>query len=139
MTIVGASPSPAILALGRRPGVTVTGSVPDVRPYVLRSAVAVAPLRIARGTQNKVLETMAMGVPTVASVAAAGGIDAEPGQDFLTATTAAEFTEAIARLLEDPGERRKFAEAGRARVLSHHRWERSMQMVDRLVAGEIQP
>jgi len=135
LAIVGADPSSAIRALGRLPGVTVTGSVPDVRPYVHRSAVAVAPLQIARGTQNKILETMAMGTPTVASTIAAGGVDAEPGRDFLTAATPGSFADAIVRLLEDPGERRKFAEAGRARMLSHHRWERSLDMVDQLING----
>jgi sugar transferase (PEP-CTERM/EpsH1 system associated) len=133
LAIVGADPSSAIRALGRLPGVAVTGSVPDVRPYVHRSAVAVAPLQIARGTQNKILETMAMGVPTVASTVAAAGVDAEPGRDFLTAATPRDFADAIVRLLEDPGERRKFAEAGRARMLSHHRWERSLEMLDQLI------
>jgi sugar transferase (PEP-CTERM/EpsH1 system associated) len=135
LAIVGADPSRAIKALGKLPGVTVTGSVPDVRPYVQRAAVAVAPLKIARGTQNKILETMAMGVPTVASMIAAGGVDAEPGRHFLTAATPREFADAIVRLFEDPGERRKFAEAGRARMLSHHRWERSLEMLDQLING----
>jgi len=135
LAIVGADPSPSIRALARLPGVTVTGSVADVRPYVHRSAVAVAPLQIARGTQNKILETMAMGVPTVASTVAAAGVDAEPGRDFLTAATPGDFADAIVRLLEDPGERRKFAEAGRARMLSHHRWERSLDMLDQLING----
>jgi sugar transferase (PEP-CTERM/EpsH1 system associated) len=133
LTIVGADPPAAIRALGRLPGVTVTGAVPDVRPYVRRSAAAVAPLRIARGTQNKILETMAMGVPTVASVTAAGGVDAEPGRDFLTAATPEEYAVALARLLEDPDHRRKVAEAGRARMLSHHQWERSLRMLDHLI------
>jgi sugar transferase (PEP-CTERM/EpsH1 system associated) len=137
LTIVGANPSRAIKALGSLPGVTVTGAVPDVRPYVLRSAVAVAPLRIARGTQNKILETMAMGVPTVASTAAAGGVDAEAGHDFVTATTPQEYAEATVHLLEDPGRRRKLAEAGRARMLSHHRWERSLDMLDHLIDGVV--
>jgi glycosyltransferase involved in cell wall biosynthesis len=73
---VGADPSPAVKRLGEIQGVTVTGSVPDVRPFVRRSAVTVAPLNIARGTQNKILEAMAMGVPVVTSRVAAGGVDA---------------------------------------------------------------
>lgn len=133
LTIVGANPSRAIRALGARPGVSVTGSVPDVRPYARASAVTVAPLKIARGTQNKILESMAMGVPTVASVAAAGGVDAEPGHDFLTASTPREYADAILRLLEDRGRRRAVAEAGRARVLSHHSWDHSMRTLDRLL------
>jgi glycosyltransferase involved in cell wall biosynthesis len=71
--------------LAELPGVTVTGSVPDVRPYLRRSALMVAPLNIARGTQNKILEAMAMGVPVVTSPAAAGGVDALPQDHFLVA------------------------------------------------------
>ena len=78
---------------------TVTGSVPDVRPYVRRSAL-VAPLNIARGTQNKILEAMAMGVPVVASSVAAGGVDAVPEQHFLTANNHDERAAAVLRLLE---------------------------------------
>lgn len=133
LCIVGANPSPAVKRLARIPGVTVTGSVPDVRPYVLRSAVNVAPLEIARGTQNKILESLAMGVPVVASNLAAGGIDAVPGEHFLTAGSPREHAHAVLRLLDDPAQRRKFAEAGRARMLSHHDWKRSMKRVDQLI------
>ncbi len=76
--VVGADPSAEIRELGRLPGVTVTGSVPDVRPYVTRAALTIAPLEIARGTQNKILESMAMGVPVVCSRQAVGGVDAVP-------------------------------------------------------------
>ena len=69
LVIVGADPSPAVCALATLPGVTVTGSVPDVRAHLRRSAAMVAPLRIARGTQNKILEAMAAGVPVVTSMA----------------------------------------------------------------------
>jgi sugar transferase (PEP-CTERM/EpsH1 system associated) len=137
--IVGAAPPRKIRELDRLPGVTVTGSVPDVRPYVRSSAVSVAPLVIARGTQNKILEAMAMGVPTVASVAAARGVDAEPGRHLLTATTTREFSDAILRLLENPIERKGVAEAARARVLSHHSWDRSMTKLDGLIEAYCLP
>jgi sugar transferase (PEP-CTERM/EpsH1 system associated) len=133
LTIVGADPPPAVRALARLRGVTVTGGVPDVRPYVRQSAVAVAPLRIARGIQNKILETMAMGVPTVTSDLAARGIDAEPGRDFLVASTPHEWADAIARLLDDADYRRRFADAGRKRMVSHHQWAQSMAKLDRLI------
>jgi len=133
LRIVGAAPPTKIRDLARLPGVTVTGSVPDVRPFVQATAVSVAPLRIARGTQNKILEAMAMGVPTVSSVAAAKGVDAEPGQHLLTATGSQEFSEAVLRVLEHPAERRRLAENARARVLSHHAWPRSMAKLDRLI------
>lgn len=133
LLIVGADPSPAIRKLGNLPGVEVTGSVPDVRPYVLRSALMVAPLNIARGTQNKILEAMAAGVPVVTSGVAARGVDAVPGEHFVIASTPDEQAQAILRILGDPAERRRIAVAGRERMLSHHAWDRSMQRLDRII------
>jgi sugar transferase (PEP-CTERM/EpsH1 system associated) len=133
LLIVGADPSLAMRALGERPGVTVTGSVPDVRPYIRGSALMVAPLAIARGTQNKILEAMAMGVPVVTSSAAAGGVDAEAGQHLLVADSADEVARAVLRIVEQPAERARLAAAGRDRMLSHHAWPRSMQRLDRMI------
>jgi polysaccharide biosynthesis protein PslH len=133
LSIVGADPSPAMRALGQLSGVSVTGSVPDVRPFVRASAAMVAPLAIARGTQNKILEAMAMGVPVVTSSAAAGGVDAQPGQHLLVADSADEIARAVLRLVEQPAERARLAAAGRARMLSHHAWPRSMQRLDRII------
>jgi len=133
LLIVGADPSPKVKALAQLPGVTVTGSVPDVRPYVLRSALMVAPLNIARGTQNKILEAMAMGVPVVSSRVAAGGVDALAGEHFLAASTPDEYAEAILGLLESPQERERLAEAGRARMLSAHSWPNSMLRLDAII------
>ena len=133
MFIIGANPSSAIRKLERIPGVVVTGSVPDVRPYVWKCSVNVAPLNIARGTQNKILESLAMGVPTVASIHAATGIDAVPGEHFLTASSHQEFTEAVIRLLSNKKERQRYSEAGRARMLSHHGWEGSMKKLDEII------
>jgi hypothetical protein len=133
LQIVGADPSPAVRKLGELPGVTVTGSVPQVQPYVLRSALTVAPLRIARGTQNKMLESMAMGVPVVSSRIAAGGVDAVAGEHLLAASTPHEYRDAILRILDDPAERARLSAAGQARVLSHHAWPSSMQRLDRII------
>jgi glycosyltransferase involved in cell wall biosynthesis len=79
--IVGGNPAPAVRALAACPGVTVTGTVHDVRPYLAHAALAVAPLRIARGVQNKVLEAMAMALPIVATPAAVEGIESGHGLD----------------------------------------------------------
>jgi sugar transferase (PEP-CTERM/EpsH1 system associated) len=133
LAIVGAEPSPAVRALGRLPGVTVTGQVADVRPYVSRSVLMVAPLRIARGTQNKILESMAMGVPVVTSSMAARGVDAVPGEHLVVADDAAAQAAAVLRVLDAPGERARLSQAGRARVLSHHDWAASMRRLDRLI------
>jgi len=133
LIIVGADPSRRVRRLGRLGGVTVTGSVPEVQPYVQRSAVTIAPLNIARGTQNKILESLAMGVPVVCSTLAAGGVDATPGEHLLTASSPREYANAILRILEDPAQRSRLARAGRARVLSHHTWEHSMTKMDAII------
>lgn len=133
LLIVGADPSPAMRKLAERPGVTVTGSVPDVRPFVRRSALMVAPLAIARGTQNKILEAMAMGVPVVTSRIAAGGVDAEAPAHLLVADTPQETADAIFRIVESKEERARLAAAGRARMLSHHAWPKSMQRLDAII------
>ena len=139
LLVVGADPSPEMRSLADLPGVTVTGSVPDVRPYIRGSALMVAPLAIARGTQNKILEAMAMGVPVVTSTIAAGGVDAEAGRHLLVADSAAEITQAILRITENPTERERLASAGRQRMLSHHAWDRSMQRLDDIIARCRQP
>jgi polysaccharide biosynthesis protein PslH len=139
LLIVGADPSAEMRALGQLPGVTVTGSVPDVRPFIRSSALMVAPLAIARGTQNKILEAMAMGVPVVTGSAAAGGVDAEAESHFLVADETQAVAAAVLRLVENPPERARLAQSGRDRMLSHHAWPRSMQRLDgiieRCVAG----
>ena len=134
LKIVGANPSAAIKRLGRLASVTVTGSVLDVRPYVTRSALTVAPLSIARGTQNKILESMAMGVPVIASHEAAGGVDAIPGEHILVGESDADICDKTLRLLRNPDERKKLSIAGLNRVLSNHNWSNSMRMLDTLLA-----
>jgi hypothetical protein len=134
LVIIGASPSAAVRRLADRPGVSVTGSVSDVRPYVRRAALMVAPLAIARGTQNKILEAMAMGVPTVTSELAAKGLDAVPGLHLLTAREPEEYASAIERVLTDPAERDRLARSGRERVLSHHDWRNSMIRMEGIIA-----
>lgn len=133
LAIVGAEPSAEIRALGEIDGVTVTGTVPDVRPYVTRAALTVAPLRIARGTQNKILEAMAMGIPVVCSQIAAGGVDAIPGEHLLAADSPTDQADAILRVLEDPALRERLARAGRERVLTNHAWPSSMRRLDAII------
>lgn len=131
--IVGADPPPHIRALGALPGVHVTGSVPDVRPLVTRAALTIAPLEIARGTQNKILESMAMGVPVVCSPQAEGGVDALAPDHLLVASTRSGWVNAIHAILDEPALRRRLSVAGRERVLSHHSWAGSMRRLDALM------
>jgi polysaccharide biosynthesis protein PslH len=133
LLIVGADPPPEMRKLGDLPGVTVTGSVHDVRPFIRRSALMVAPLMIARGTQNKLLEAMAMGVPVVTSSIAAAGIDATPGTHFLVADTPDSCVRAISLILDSPAERLRLAQAGRERMLTHHAWPRAMARLDGVI------
>jgi polysaccharide biosynthesis protein PslH len=135
--IIGADPPEHIRKLASLPGVSVTGSVPDVRPLVRRAAMTVAPLRIARGTQNKILESMAMGVPVVSSREAFGGVDAVAEEHMLVAGDAKETAEAVLRLLGDSAERARLSHAGRERVLSHHSWAASMRRMDAIVAQTV--
>jgi sugar transferase (PEP-CTERM/EpsH1 system associated) len=135
LVIVGAAPPPNIRRLGELPGVTVTGTVPDVRPYVRRSVLTVAPLMIARGTQNKILESMAMGVPVLSSTTAAGGVDAVSEEHILTADDRDRYVHQALRVLENPGFRTDLSRAARDRVLTRHNWANSMRMLDELVSS----
>jgi sugar transferase (PEP-CTERM/EpsH1 system associated) len=133
--IVGAAPPRAIRELARLPGVSVTGWVADVRPHVARAALTVAPLTIARGTQNKILESMAMGVPVVCSEVAARGVDAVPGEHLLAASDAAGYVAAIERILDAPAQRARLGQAARARVLARHSWSHSLGRLDQVLAA----
>jgi sugar transferase (PEP-CTERM/EpsH1 system associated) len=133
LLIVGADPSPAMRKLGELDGVTVTGSVADVRPFVRRSALMVAPLKIARGTQNKILEAMAMGVPVVTSSVAADGVDAVSGAHLMVADTPMELVRTIMGIVDNPAERGRLAEAGRQRMLNRHAWTHSMVRLDAII------
>ena len=93
--VVGMNPHRAVRALAGNPAVTVTGRVPDVRPYLSHASVVVAPLRVARGIQNKVLEAMAMAKPVVATAACAGGLSARAGLEFDVAADAPGFASAV--------------------------------------------
>ncbi len=127
-TIVGSRPSKAVLALACHPGVVVTGGVPDVRPYLAHAACAVAPLRIARGVQNKVLEAMAMARPVIATAQAAEGLRAEAGRDFTLAQGEAEFARAVIDTLQHP----ESAALARECVLAHYDWARNLAVIDAL-------
>ncbi len=132
--IVGARPSEAVLALKRLPGVAVVGAVEDIRPYIAHAALAVAPLRIARGVQNKVLEAMAMAKTVVASPQALDGIVCELGREVLLAQDAPGFAAAVVALLQS-GADAQLQNAARARVLADYSWETNLRKFERLLEG----
>jgi glycosyltransferase involved in cell wall biosynthesis len=128
--VVGSRPARRITELAREPGINVTGRVDDVRGYLARARVSVAPLRIARGVQNKVLEAMAMAKPVVATPEAADGIEAEPGRDLVVAGDAQAFAASVLALLRDGSRAESIGRAARACVERHYRWDRNLAILD---------
>ena len=122
--LVGSTPSPDVLALGDRYGplVTITGHVPDMRPYLQAATLAVAPMAYGAGIQNKVLEAMACGTPVVASPQAVAALPESVEQALLIATDAASSAAAILSLLRDPGLQASLGQRGRAYVSEHFDW-----------------
>jgi glycosyltransferase involved in cell wall biosynthesis len=104
-------------------GVEVVPDVPDVRPFLAQSAVSVAPLRVARGVQNKVLESMAVGRPVLASPEAATGLSIEDDVELLLACSASQWVERLLRLWDDAELRRCLVDQARQYVETHHDWD----------------
>ena len=128
--IVGRSPTAAVLALASDQ-VVVTGTVPDVRPYLQHAAAVVAPLRIARGIQNKILEAMSMAKPVIASVECAAAVDAAKGTELLTADNLAAYIAELARVLDAPAAAAAIGRAARQRVVERYSWEAHLEAIDR--------
>lgn len=135
--VVGMNPTPTVASLGRDPHVVITGRVPDVRPYVQHARLVVAPLRVARGIQNKVLEAMSMARPVLVSTAAAAGLSGRAGSEFELADDADGFASKALALLTD---RRAAAMGRRARemVVAERDWSRNLAAIERLLAPGIE-
>ena len=131
--IVGRNPDKKVVRLGDRRNVTVTGSVHDVRPYLAKAGVAVAPFRIARGVQNKVLEAMAMCIPVVGTSNAFQGIQATMEDGIRSGDDPEHFAEEVVTFLENPEFGKRCGEAGRRYVLRCHRWEVQGEALNRLL------
>jgi sugar transferase (PEP-CTERM/EpsH1 system associated) len=131
--IVGSKPAATVQRLGGQPGVLVTGRVASVAAYLAHAQVAVAPLRIARGIQNKVLEAMAMAMPIVVSSGALTGIRARSGEHLVCADTPAEWIDACVRLVRDREEARRLGQSARKLVLDEYTWEAQFTLLDRLL------
>ena len=132
--IVGRNPARQVRQLGKQTNVFVTGTVPDVRPYLARANVSVAPFRVARGVQNKVLEAMAMGVPVVGTTEASKGIAATEQDGIRIADDPASFARHMISFLQADAESRcSFAARARSYVERHHRWEDQGARLERLL------
>jgi sugar transferase (PEP-CTERM/EpsH1 system associated) len=136
--VVGMNPDGAVRALAQDPATVVTGRVPDVRPYLQHASVVVAPLRVARGIQNKVLEAMAMAKPVVATMASAKALGARAGEEFEAASDAAAFAAKVRALIgTQRGE--SMGRMARARVVRDYTWAESFERLDALLEGAPQP
>jgi sugar transferase (PEP-CTERM/EpsH1 system associated) len=129
--IVGRNPTDAVAALAKQDGVQVTGEVGDVRPWLAAAACVVAPLKIARGIQNKVLEAMAMARPVVASGPAAEGIDHDG--TILSGDTVAEVSDAVNGLLSDAQAATAMGRKARERVQNRYGWSARLAPLDALI------
>jgi sugar transferase (PEP-CTERM/EpsH1 system associated) len=131
--IVGSNPTRAVQQLASVNGVTVTGRVTSAAAFLAHADMAVAPLRIARGVQNKVLEAMAMGIPTVVSSGALTGIDAIAGTHLLLADQPADWVEACVRLALTPDLRLQLGLAARDLVARQYSWSAQFERLDSLL------
>lgn len=135
--IVGGNPTEPVRRLAKLAGVTVTGAVPDVRPFILHATACVAPMRVARGIQNKVLEAMAMGRPVIVTSSALEGIEATPDREVILADDAETFARAAIRLTGTNGVRSPenvaVGEAARSLILRCYDWNARLSGLDDLV------
>jgi sugar transferase (PEP-CTERM/EpsH1 system associated) len=134
--IVGSRPAALVRDLQRLPGVQISGTVPDVRPYLQHAALVVAPLRVARGVQNKVLEAMAMQKIVIASPQALEGISVTHGAEVICANGGAEFISAACRQLHAPDA--QIGIAARQRILRDYRWSENLQRLGHVLGVENQ-
>jgi glycosyltransferase involved in cell wall biosynthesis len=138
-TIVGRDPAPEVRELAAMPGVEVTGTVDDVRPFYREAAAAVVPLKVGGGSRLKILEAMAAGVPVVSTTLGAEGLNVKHGENILIADTNEQLIEAIAAVVEDDVRLKQLSAAGRTLVSNHYDWSRLgtnlFEMYQQLLGG----
>lgn len=134
LLIVGSKPLPAVQALAQRPGIEVTGRVATTPPFFDRATIAIAPLRLARGVQNKVLEALSMGLPVVATPQAAQGLGEVPMGVLRIARTPQATIAHITELWRDPARARSDGQAAASFVRAHWRWQNTYARLDALFA-----
>lgn len=121
-TVVGRHPGEHLRAIADRAGITLTGTVDDVRPWIAQGAVYVVPLRAGGGTRLKIFEALSMGKAVVSTTVGAEGLTIESGRHYVAADHPAAFADAILSLLREPTRRRQLGEAGRRLVQEHYSW-----------------
>ncbi len=134
--IVGRNPEDSLRKMAKQiPQVQVTGTVPDVRPYLSEAMAAVAPLRIARGVQNKILEAMAMELPVVGTTCSFQGLAIDADCGMYVVDDPGEFADTVVRLLGNPRQTRAEGVAAREFVTSHYDWSRILQEFENILEG----
>ncbi len=137
LVIAGKDPDPAVQALATDPRVTVTGSVPDLRPYLARATLAVAAIRYGVGIQNKVLEAMATGTPVVCTPQACSALAVTPGRDLLVGDTPEALARHVLDLLAAPERRVELGRAGRHFVEAYHSWDAETAVLEHVYADAL--
>ncbi|HLZ60914.1 MAG TPA: glycosyltransferase [Ktedonosporobacter sp.] len=137
LIIAGSAPPAAVRRLARDPRITVTGYVPDLRPYIAQAQVSVSPLPYAVGIQNKVLEAMAIGTPVVTSSCSLAGMQAIAGHDLLVADQPEAFADAVLSLLEDRSLWNRISEQGWQYITNQHNWEEIIQRLSSIYADAV--
>ena len=135
--VVGRYPTRAVRKLHGIGGVRVLGEVTDVRSHLVQADVSVAPLRVARGIQNKVLEAMAMGIPVVATPAAVEGIEVVDGEELLVADTAGDFARQVVRLLRDGQLRSRIGKKARSKMVQVYSWNRMGEHLEKILGEKL--
>jgi glycosyltransferase involved in cell wall biosynthesis len=123
LLIAGKDPSPKLQALTADPRITITGTVPDIRPYLAQATLSISPMRYGVGIQNKVLEAMAMVTPVVSTPQAVSALQVQTGQDVLVGDTPAAMAQTVITLLNNPTLRQQVGQAGRRYIETHHDWK----------------
>jgi glycosyltransferase involved in cell wall biosynthesis len=136
-TIVGRDPHPSIAALGTLPGISVTGFVPDIRPYIERAAVIVSPLISGGGIKNKILEAWALHKAVVATPLGSAGVEARDEVNLLIAKDVPSFIEKTLRLLREPSAAQSLGAAGYSTVLTSYRWEKQAAEMEQLLQAAV--
>jgi len=133
LEIVGKHPNSEVLALAKHDGIQVTGTVPDVRSHVANADIVIAPLQIARGIQNKVLEALSMGKPVIASPKASHGIDASHNEHLLIADTPTEWLTSIKACCDSSDLRKKLSRNGRKLICECYTWQATLSKLNGLL------
>lgn len=134
LAIVGRNPPQAILDAAADPHVSVTGTVPDVRPFLWESSLAIVPLRIGGGTRLKIFEAMAAGTPVVSTTIGAEGLPVEQGKTIQIADDPQSFADHCLRLLKDEGTRHAIADNALNMVVKNFSWEQVTDKFESVLA-----